>query len=146
MLLDRFAHHLGRGIVAAAAGTAAMTISSTLEMKLRGRPPSDAPGKAVTKLLHVDVRDDLATGRLPTIAHVMTGLSLGAVRGVLGFAGVGEPAFFTVSMVPDTVGLAALGIAPPPWQWPKVEVAVSVLHHAVFAAATDTVYRRLAGD
>src|SRR4051812_26880416 len=124
MDLDRFAQHLGRGIVASAAGTALMTVSSTLEMRLRGRDASDAPGKAASRLLRVEPREDLATGRLARIAHVMTGLSLGAARGMLGFAGVREPRasaiFLGVSLLPDAAGLPAMGIAPPPWRWPAV--------------------------
>ena len=34
---------IGKGLVAGFAGTAAMTISSRLEAKLRGRAPSSAP-------------------------------------------------------------------------------------------------------
>ena len=31
----------------------------------------------------------------------------------------------------------------PPWKWTPAEAAVSVLHHAVFAAATNAAYSRL---
>ena len=145
--LDGFAHHLGRGLVASVAGTAAMTVSSTVEMRLRGRPPSDAPGRAASQLLRVHVEDDPATGRLARLGHVMTGVGLGATRGVLGFAGVREPAasaaFLGLSLAPDAGGLPALGIAPPPWRWPPVEIAASVGHHAVFAIATGAAYAAL---
>jgi hypothetical protein len=125
-----------------------MTISSTVEMRLRGRPPSEAPGRAAARLLHVRLEDDPATGRLARIGHVTTGTSLGAVRGALGFAGMREPAasavFLGVSLAPDAAGLPALGLAPPPWRWPAVEVAVSLVHHAVFALATSAAYAALA--
>jgi len=145
--IDRFAHELGRGLLSAVAGTAAMTASSTLEMRLRGRPPSAAPGMAAAKLLRVRIEDDPATGRVARLGHVMTGMSLGAARGVLGFAGVREPAasaaFFGVSMTPDAAGLPILGIAPPPWRWGAGELAISAAHHAVFAAATGAAYAAL---
>ena len=89
--LDGFAHHLGRGVLASVAGTAAMTVSSTLEMRVRGRPPSDAPGRAAAQILRVRVEDDPATGRLARLGHVMTGVGLGAARGLVGFAGLREP-------------------------------------------------------
>ena len=145
--LDRFAHHLGRGLIASLAGTAAMTVSSTVEMRVRGRAPSDAPGRAAAQLLRVRVQDDPATGRLARLGHVMTGVGLGAARGALGFAGVREPAasalFFGVSLAPDAAGLPAVGIAPAPWRWPPVEIAASAGHHAVFALATGAAYAAL---
>src|SRR4051794_32226540 len=102
--LDRFAHHLGRGLVASVAGTAAMTISSTLEMRLRGRDPSEAPGQAAEEGLRVRILDDRATGRLARVGHVVTGVGLGAARGAIGFAGLREPAasgvFLAVSLTP----------------------------------------------
>jgi len=147
--LDGFAHHLGRGLVASVAGTAAMTVSSTVEMRLRGRPPSDAPGRAAAGLLRVRVDDDPATGRLARLGHVLTGVSLGAARGVVGAAGVREPTasavFLPISLLPDAVGLSVLGLAPPPWRWGAIDLAVSVGHHAVFALATGAAYAALEG-
>jgi hypothetical protein len=32
--------------------------------------------------------------------------------------------------------LPALGLAPPPTEWPKKQIAVETFHHAVYAAAT----------
>ena len=43
---ERFASSIGKGLVAGFVGTAAMTVSSTLEAKLRGRAPSTAPPPA----------------------------------------------------------------------------------------------------
>ena len=86
--LDRFAHHLGRGLVASVAGTAAMTVSSTLEMRVRGRPPSDAPGRAAARMLRVRVADDPATGRLASVGHhVVFALATGAAYAALEHAG-----------------------------------------------------------
>lgn len=45
----------GKGIFAGVAGTAVMTISSTIEMKLRGRPASSASAQAATKVLGVQL-------------------------------------------------------------------------------------------
>lgn len=47
------ARSIGKGLFAGMAGTAAMTISSTVETKLRGRKPSDAPAEAAAKVLGV---------------------------------------------------------------------------------------------
>ncbi len=53
---------VGKGLFAGVVGTAAMMISSTLEMKIRVRPGSSAPAEATAKVLGVE---DLATHKLP---------------------------------------------------------------------------------
>ena len=54
MNLTTLANGIGKGVIAGVAGTAAMTVSSTLEAKLRGRPFSTAPAKAATKALGIE--------------------------------------------------------------------------------------------
>jgi hypothetical protein len=141
---DRFAVALGRGLVAGAAATAAMTVSSTAEMKLRGRAPSTAPADVAAKALGVKPQDEQRFG---TIAHLTAGLSLGAVRGLLDLAGLppttAAAAFFAVAWAPDLVLVPAAGAAPPPWRWGVAETAISAAHHAVYAAAGETTYRAL---
>src|SRR5688500_1261211 len=48
----------GTGIFARIAGTAAMTLSSTIEMKVRGRPASSTPAQAAAKVLGVEPVDE----------------------------------------------------------------------------------------
>ena len=55
--LGDLAAAVGKGLFAGAAGTVAMTVSSTIEMKLRGRLPSSAPARAAAKLLGVEPVD-----------------------------------------------------------------------------------------
>ena len=59
----------GKGIFAGVAGTAVMTISSTIEMKLRGRPASSAPAQAATKVLGVQPIDDESEARFSNLVH-----------------------------------------------------------------------------
>lgn len=144
--LARASVALGRGLVAGVAGTAAMTVSSTLEMKLRRRAPSGAPAEVAGKLLGVEPRED-GGGRFATLAHAATGTSLGAARGLLGLAGVPDGpaagAFAAIAWLPDLVAVPAAGAAPPPWRWGAGEVAISGLHHVVYAAAGEAAYRAL---
>lgn len=141
--VDRVAIVAGRGLVAGAAATAAMTVSSTLEMKLRGRPPSPAPATVAAKLLGVRPEKD----RFAVIAHSSMGVGLGAVRGMIDLAGLrGSPAavaFFAVAWSPDLVVVPAAGAAEAPWRWGIVETAISALHHVVYAAAGEAAYRAL---
>jgi len=148
--LDAVAVALGRGLVAGVAATAAMTVASTTEMKLRRRAPSTAPAEVAGKLLGVERRDPAAPAhdRFATVAHAATGVSLGTVRGLLDLAGVRGPAapaaFFAIAWAPDLVAVPASGASPPPWRWGAIELALSAAHHAVYAAAGEGAYRTLA--
>jgi hypothetical protein len=147
--IDRVAVAIGRGFVAGVAATAAMTVSSTAEMKLRGRPPSSAPTHVAAKLLDVEPRSSDAS-RFAAIAHGSAGVALGATRGLLDVAGLHGPraaaAFFAVAWSPDLVAVPAAGAAPPPWRWGVEETTISALHHVVYAATGEAVYRALAGS
>ena len=142
-VLDRTSIAVGRGLVAGAAATAAMTVASTAEMKLRRRPPSQAPAEVAAKLLGVEPRSE----RFGVIAHVSMGVGLGAVRGLLDLAGLrgtaAAGAFFAIAWTPDLVLVPVAGAAEPPWRWGAAEVAISALHHAVYAAAGEATYRAL---
>ncbi|MBS1868350.1 MAG: hypothetical protein JSS99_01675 [Actinobacteria bacterium] len=145
--LDALAVALGRGLVAGVAATAAMTVASTAEMKLRRRAPSSAPAEVAGRLLGVKPRKR-AGARFATVAHLGTGTSLGAARGLLDVAGVhgaaAPAAFFAIAWLPDLAVVPAAGAAPPPWRWGPLELSISALHHAVYAAAGEGVYRALA--
>jgi hypothetical protein len=145
--LDAVAVALGRGIVAGVAATAAMTVASTAEMKLRGREPSSAPAEVAGKLLGVKPRKRSGE-RFATVAHLAAGTSLGTTRGLLDVAGVhgraAQTAFFAIAWTPDLVVVPAAGAAPPPWRWGALELAISAAHHVVYAAAGEATYRALA--
>jgi len=142
--VDRVAVAVGRGLVAGAAATAAMTVSSTAEMKLRGREPSAAPAEVAAKLLGVEPKHEQRFG---TVAHLSMGVSLGAARGLLEVAGLSRDAaagaFLGIAWAPDLVLVPAAGAAPPPWRWGLAEIAISGFHHVVYAAAGEAVYRAL---
>jgi len=74
---------VGKGLLAGAAGTVAMTVSSTIEAKLRGRGSSSAPADAAGKVLGVQPRDEAGAARFGTVVHWAYGTSWGAVRGLL---------------------------------------------------------------
>jgi hypothetical protein len=59
----------GKGIFAGVAGTAAMTISSTVEMKLRDRAASSAPSQAAAKVLGVEPVDEESEARFSNLVH-----------------------------------------------------------------------------
>jgi hypothetical protein len=142
------AARIGRGLVAGAIGTAAMTVSSTIEQKRRGRGASTAPADAATKVLGIEgFCDDGAKSRFSNVVHWSYGTGWGAVRGLLDAAGLRPPAATLAHGVAlwgsEQVMLPTLGVAAPPWEWGAVEVGIDALHHTVYTIATSVAYEAL---
>lgn len=139
---------VARGVAAGFAGAIAMSMSTNAEMRLRGRPPSDAPAQALSRLLGVSARGKRRRLQLALAGHLATSITLGAARGVMARRGVGsEPAgaaLFTLALLPEVVVVPALGAAKPPWRWSAADTAISVLHHGIFAVTTNATYGWLA--
>jgi hypothetical protein len=74
---------VGKGLFAGVAGTAAMTVSSTLEAKLSGRGASLTPAQTAEKVLGVKPVDDEAEARFSNLVHWGYGTGWGSVRGLL---------------------------------------------------------------
>jgi hypothetical protein len=146
---NTLASAIGKGLVAGFAGTAAMTLSSTLEAKLRGREPSSAPARATAKLLGIkEFEDARAAARFNDLSHWGYGTSWGVLRGLLAASGM-TPKAATAAHGAAIYGAAqvtlpALEIAPPAVFWSKREIAIDALHHAVYAAATGAAYELIA--
>src|SRR5271166_2124615 len=88
-LIRTLASSIGKGLVAGFAGTAVMTVSSTLEAKLRSRAPSSAPARATTKVLGIaSFEDDVAEARFNDLSHWGYGTGWGVVRGLLAATGM----------------------------------------------------------
>jgi len=143
--LNRVATAIGAGLLAGAAGTAAMTVSSTLEAKLRGRGGSSAPSDAAGNVLGVQPRNPAGRARFSTIVHWTYGTTWGAARGLIGLTGLSEAPATAVHFGAvwgwSLVMLPALGVAPPAWEQPRSEVAIDALHHLVYASATGAAMR-----
>jgi hypothetical protein len=137
----------GVGLAAGLAGTAAMTVSSTIEMRIRGRAGSSAPADAAGKLLGIRPAGEKESKRFGTIVHWAYGTGWGAARGILAALGMPAPAATAahVALVWGTeqVMLPALEVAPPATQWGAKELAVDCWHHLVYAGATGAAYELL---
>jgi hypothetical protein len=136
---------IGRGLVAGAIGTAAMTVSSTLEQKAREREASTAPADAAMKVLGIEsFCDDGAKSRFSNAVHWAYGTAWGVPRALLDRAGL-SPAAATAAhggalWGSEQVMLPALGVAPPLWEWGAGEVAIDAGHHLVYTVATAIAY------
>jgi len=138
---------VGRGLAAGVAGTALMTLASTIEMKVQGREASSAPADAASKVLGVEPKGETEKARFSNVVHWAYGTSWGALRGVLGAAGLRGPvaagAHFVAVWGSGLVMLPALGVAPPLREWGAKTLATDALHHLVYAAGTSLAFSAL---
>lgn len=145
MTVRNVAEALGKGIVAGVAGTAAMTVSSTVEAKLRHRAFSTAPADAAAKVLGISsFTGEDARGRFSNLVHWGYGTGWGATRGMLSALGL-SPAKATATHLvavwgSEQVMLPALHVAPPITMWGREEAAIDGFHHAVYAVSTGLAY------
>ena len=145
---DTLATAIGRGLVSGLAGTAAMTISSTVAARLRGRAFSTAPARATAKALGIREFDsDLARARWNDLSHWGYGTGWGILRGLLGVTGL-TPRAATVTHGAAIYGAAqvtlpALDVVPPSIFWGAKEIAIDAFHHMVYAAVTGAAHTAL---
>src|SRR5436305_1146112 len=128
-VLREIATEVGKGLIAGFVGTVAMTIASTIEMKLRKRPPSTAPADAAGKVLHIAPRDDAGKQRFSNLVHYAYGTGWGLGRAAIGAALcaattrgrkrslLGPLGFFAAVWGASLVMLPRLGVAKPFWRW-----------------------------
>ena len=147
MKVGDMAAAVGKGLFAGAAGTAAMTLSSTIEMKLRERPASSAPADAAAKVLGVEPKGEKEEARFSNLVHWGYGISWGAVRGLIGAVGLkgmrAQAMHFGAVWGTEQAMLPALGVAPPFWEWGGKEVAIDAFHHLVYVSTTGIAYTLL---
>ena len=144
-LASTLATSIGKGLVAGFVGTAAMTVSSSLEARLRHRAASTAPARATQKVLGIKEFDGpIAAARFNDLSHWGYGTMWGVVRGLFGTTGISPKAASAAHGAAvwgsAQVTLPALEIAPPFVFWGTKEVAIDVLHHTVYTAATGLAY------
>lgn len=138
---------VGHGLLAGAIGTAAMTVSSTIEMKLRNREASPTPAKAAAKVLGVEPKGEQEQHRFANFVHWSYGTMWGVPRALLGLTPLSTLAATAVhfGMVWGNalLMLPTLKVAPPPTQWGTKELGIDGFHHAVYATASALTYRAL---
>src|SRR4051812_24596609 len=144
-------NRVAKGLLAGVAGTAAMTVSSTIEEKLRGREPSTAPADAAAKVLGIDSFPDERTKSVfGNAVHWTYGTGWGAVRGLLRALGLPPVAASAVHFAAvwgsEQVMLPALGVSPPLTEWGAEEIAIDAFHHVVYVSATGAAYEALSNS
>jgi uncharacterized membrane protein len=141
---------MGAGALAGAAGVAAMTAAEKLEQACTGRPNSEVPGRGMSRLLGQGDEQGARLRRVNRATHVGMAVGVGALRGVMAFAGLRGPwasAMFTVvRLTADQTVENWTGVGAPPWTWPRDELAVDVTHKGVYAFVTGAVADALAAS
>jgi hypothetical protein len=134
------------GLVAGAAGVAAMTLAEKVEQRFTGRPNSYMPAHTLARLLGLPHPDAKRLG-LNWAMHWGQGIVLGAVRGALAAHGgrgpVGSFLFLNLRLLNDQTLENATGAGSPPWTWPRDEQAIDLLHKGIYAFVTGAVADRL---
>ena len=147
MSLGDVAANFGKGLFAGLAGTAAMTVSSTLEMKMSGRAASETPAQAAEEVLDVRPNDEESEARFSNLVHWGYGTGWGSVRGLLDSAGLSGPAATLAHLGlvwgAEQVILPALNVSAPVFRYGGKATATDLLHHTVYAAATGLAYSYL---
>ncbi len=137
---------MGKGLFAGAMGTAAITASTMIEMKLTGRKPTTAPADAATKVLPMlEPIGDKEKQRLSDRVHWAYGTAWGLPRAFLGTIGLPISAATAVHFAgvwgTALAMLPALKVAPPVREWGAKRLAVDGWHHLSYAATASLAYR-----
>lgn len=138
----------GNGLVAGAAGTAAMTVSEKLEQAITGRPSSYIPAHSVERMLGLKTKPDEQRRWMNWASHWGLGMVGAPLRGIMAESGMRGPLasgmFFVTRLTTDETVENITGVGKPPWSWNKALATIDVLHKAVYAWATGLVADRMA--
>lgn len=141
---------IGKGLIAGAAGTVAITISQMIEMKITKRPASEEPADAAEKVLHITPDTSEDKKKLSQDIHWLYGSSWGVPRGLLSLAGLNGLSatglHFATIYATSLIMPPALKIAPPLKEWKTKELLINALHHGVYALAAGLVYEALKNE
>jgi hypothetical protein len=134
---------LGKGLLAGAAGAAAMTVCEKIEQIITHRPDSYVPGHTLERLLGLPTKPDSERLGLNWAMHWGQGIVLGAVRGLMAEKGIRGPVgsflFMNLRLLNDQTLENATGVGALPWTWPVDEQVIDLLHKASYAFATGAV-------
>jgi hypothetical protein len=146
-VIGSIASAVGRGLAAGLVGTAVMTLSQLIEMRLTGRTPSTTPAQAAGRVLGVQPRGPAEAVRFTWLIHWAYGTLWGSVRGLLAVLGLrgflATAAHFALIWGSAVVLLPGLGVAPPVWRWGLKTIAIDIWHHAVYVVAVGVTYEWL---
>lgn len=136
---------LAVGLAAGVAGTAAMSTSQAIEMRITGRKPSTSPAEAICVMLGVETRSDDQETRLATEMHWVYGAALGVGQLVVRKLPEPQRSLSYIAAI-WSIGAAVVtgtGVSPPPTKWGAKAIAIDIMHHTVYAGVAGLVARML---
>ncbi|MDQ4094509.1 MAG: hypothetical protein M3143_14305 [Actinomycetota bacterium] len=139
---------LWQGLVAGTAGAVVMTLGEKVEQLLTRRPDSHVPARVLQRL--TGMREQPGHQPVPVnwAMHFGQGALLGVLRSVMAHAGLRGPwssaKFTVIRLTNDQILENATGVGAPPPTWPRAELAVDLLHKAVYGFVTGAVADTLA--
>jgi hypothetical protein len=148
--------NIALGLLAGAAGTAALNLVTYLDMAARGRPPSELPGQAVklgTDKTNISLGDEEHAGNrkqaLGALLGYLTGLSVGAVYGQLRAhrrvpAGAAAGLLGLGAMAASDMPMTAAGLTDPR-TWGAQDWLSDLAPHLAYGAVTELTYEAMAG-
>jgi hypothetical protein len=141
---------IGLGLLAGLAGTAAITLSQMIEMRITKRKPSTTPIDAASKVLDITAVSDTKKTAVSQEVHWAYGTTWGIARGIISMTGLkgwaADLAHFASIWGASLVMLPSLKVAPPVTEEKPKQIGIDVLHHAVYAIATGLVMDLLAPE
>ncbi|MFI9150490.1 hypothetical protein [Streptomyces sp. NPDC053367] len=139
---------LWQGLVAGTAGGVVMTVGEKVEPRVTGRPDSHVPARVLQRLTGLPERPRTQPVPLNLAMHFGQAALLGVLRSIMAQAGLRGPVastqFAVVRLTNDQILENMTGVGAPPPTWPRSELAVDLLHKAVYAFATGAVADALA--
>ena len=146
-LLGELGNAIGKGLLAGLAGTAAITISQMIEMRITKRQASEAPVKVAEQVTDVKPSTEEAKARVAQEIHWVYGTSWGIARGLIGLTGLqGLPAIavhFAAIWGTALVMLPAFKAGPKITDEDAKTITIDAMHHAVYATAAGLAYDAL---
>lgn len=133
----------GLGLAAGLAGTAAMSVSTAIEIRLGAQPASAAAAKSASRQLRVRPGNKW----FAALVHLGYGTGWGLARAALGSVGLSAPAASAIHLAAlwtsEQVALPALGITAPVTRQRPSDAAADAWNCLAYAAVTSAVYELL---
>ncbi|MDG4782109.1 hypothetical protein O7614_20830 [Micromonospora sp. WMMD961] len=138
-----------QGLAAGLVGAVVMTAAEKVEQRVTGRPDSYVPARVLVRLAGLPESSSGQQPRWQNLAmHYGQGALVGVLRGVMaqaGLRGVWASSVFTaLRLANDQILENATGVGAPPQTWPRLELAIDMVHKSVYAFATGAVADTLA--
>jgi hypothetical protein len=141
------AHAIGKGLVAGAAGTVAITASRMLAQQLLHQEMPTAAAEAAEKLVGVEPKDEMSEAKLGMLTHFAYGSALGIPRALLARTHIKrwKADALHLAAVQSTAGamLPTLHVGSAPSKTPPKQLGMDALHHAIYAVTTGAALRFL---